>query len=111
MALVRTKTPLRKEFTGDRQIDGAQDHAADAHRVLNATPFTPARGVLLQGKTLASGKETVLVHGLGRIPSGCFPALATKAAWRGYVTARTTTTITVFQENGFVDPIVDMWVF
>jgi len=111
VALVRTKTPLRREFTGDRQIDGAQDHAADAHRVLNATPFTPSRGVKLLAKTLASGKETVLVHGLGRIPNGCIPYNPTKAACRFYITAKTTTTITLFQENGFVDPIADFWVF
>src|SRR5678815_5697897 len=111
MALVRTKTPLRREFTGERQIDQAQDHASDAHRVLNATPFTPARGVHLKSKTLSAGKETVLMHGLGRAIVGWMITRSKRAAARVYETASDTKSLTLYMENGFVDAVVDVWVF
>lgn len=106
----RSKTPLRREFMGDRAGDKAQDNALMAHRTLNGTPFTPRDGVLISNVAIASGASIKVTHGLGRPITGCFPTLVTKAPWAAYVTGSDNFTATLFQAP-VGDVTANLWFF
>lgn len=57
--------PFRRVQSGDRIIEAVQDSAEACVRSLNASPFADARVVAV---TLASGSNTPVAHGLGRLP-------------------------------------------
>jgi hypothetical protein len=104
----RSKTPIRRQY-GDRALNSAQDNALEAHRTVNVVPMTRRDGVTVN-VTLAAGKETRVPHGLGRKPTVVENMYPTKAAARFYITAADEASVTLFQENGFVDPTVSLWI-
>lgn len=62
------KTPARRVFTGDRQIDEVQRNGRDATRRLNDSVFDG--GELIENVAFVSGVAQSLVHGLGRRATG-----------------------------------------
>lgn len=65
--MLRTRVAFRREHTGDAAQDRVQRQAQQATQAVNALPF--ASGVWLRNVTIGT-TDTVVNHGLGRVPRG-----------------------------------------
>ena len=67
---------FKKLFTKDDELRRVQDEVALGFQQVDRQPFM--NGVILTGTVLASGTDTKVNHGLGRVPQG-FVILAKNA--------------------------------